>query len=152
MPLQPSPRPHAISSPVEAVSYSTSFTAPFLMTRSACSTTSPSRHPALIVPVLAPPSRTSIRAPGRRYEEPSTLTTVASAQRSPALFAASNASINARTSFIQSPRSFRLLNARYNCRDRACPCPPFDEFNVDGNETRGQGQALPLQDSSTLHS
>src|SRR5215213_2093594 len=99
MPLQPSPRPHTISSLVEAVLYSTIFGAPILMTRLACSITSDSRHPALIVPVLAPPSQTSMRAPGRRYEDPSTLTTVASAHRSPLLFASSNASTNARTSF-----------------------------------------------------
>src|SRR5215210_3997925 len=100
MPLQPSPKLQAISSLVVAVLYSTSFVAPILMTRLACSITSDSRHPALIVPVLIPPSQTSIRAPGLRYEDPSTLTTVARAHRSPLLFASSNASTNARTSFI----------------------------------------------------
>src|SRR5688572_24474668 len=79
------------------------------MTRFACSTTSLSKHPALIVPVLEPPSRTSIRAPGRLYEEPSTLTTVASAQRSPARVAASNASTKAFTSFISSPPLQQLV-------------------------------------------
>src|SRR3712207_7287193 len=69
------------------------------------SATSTSRHPPLIVPVLAPPSQTSIRAPGRRYEDPSTLTTVASALRSRLDIAASNASTKALTSFISSPRS-----------------------------------------------
>jgi hypothetical protein len=66
MPLQPSPSPQAISSPVEAVLYSTSFATPVRRTRFACSMTSLSRHPALIVPVLIPDSQTSIRAPGRR--------------------------------------------------------------------------------------
>src|SRR3712207_20956 len=109
MPLQPSPRPQAISSLVEAVSYSTSFAEPLAMTRFACSTTSASKHPALMVPVLAPPSQTSIRAPGRRYEEPSTLTTVASAQRCPRAFASLNASTMARTSFIAHAPSQQLV-------------------------------------------
>src|ERR671919_713601 len=76
MPLQPNPKPQIISSLVEVVSYSTSFVRFVVMTCCACSMTSLSRQPALIVPTLAPLSRTNIRAPGRRYAEPSTLTTV----------------------------------------------------------------------------
>src|SRR5687767_12466499 len=72
------------------------------MTRFECSITSFSRHPALIVPVVFPLSEINIRAPGRRYDDPSTLTIVASAHRSSAATASSNASTNARTSFIRS--------------------------------------------------
>src|SRR5437588_6808233 len=53
------------------------------MTCRASSCTSPSRQPPLILPMSSPPSRTRRRAPGRRYVEPRTATTVARAIFSP---------------------------------------------------------------------
>jgi len=53
------------------------------MTTRAMSATSPSRHPPLMLPIGAPSSGTSKRAPGRRYVDPRTATIVANAIRSP---------------------------------------------------------------------
>src|SRR5918997_168202 len=149
MPLQPSPSPQAISSLVDAVSYSTSFAAPCAITRFACSTTSASRHPALIVPVLAPPSQTSIRAPGRRYEEPSTLTTVASAHRSPLVFAASNASTKARTSFIVRAPSQQLIRRNRQLAD--APARGVEDGVGDGRRDADHPQLAHAFDAERIH-
>ena len=72
---------------------------------------SSSRQPPLMRPIGAPSSGTSSRAPGRRYDEPRTETTVASATRAPRAWCSAAALSSASISLTA-----RLYRLRPHCR------------------------------------
>ena len=81
-PRQPRPIPHSSSPSAEWSMVTSSGTSSASAARASRAASS-SRQPPLMRPIGAPCSGTRSRAPGRRYDEPRTETTVASATRAP---------------------------------------------------------------------
>src|SRR5690606_30871065 len=82
--------------------------------RRASRAASSSRQPPLISPIGRPLAGTSSRAPGRRYEEPRTDTTVASAIGSPR--AARSAAASRRSSVSLTHRCYPAVEVAYHRR------------------------------------
>src|SRR5215218_7392797 len=96
-----------------------SFGSPLLRTSCASSKTAPSTQPPLTEPASSPPLETAIVAPIGRGAEPSTLTTVAIATRSPA---SRQVSISGSKSFTTvPPHSLRSPDDRADIDDELAP-------------------------------